>query len=78
MSSIDCITFSCGILSGLTRHSRRSQPTASYRFADAIGVQRVLVNGETIVTEGADTGARPGTVLRSGRDTYTVPIPADL
>jgi N-acyl-D-aspartate/D-glutamate deacylase len=47
-------------------------------FADAIGVQRVLVNGETIVTEGADTGARPGTVLRSGRDTYTVPIPADL
>jgi N-acyl-D-aspartate/D-glutamate deacylase len=47
-------------------------------FADAIGVQRVIVNGTTIVKDGNDTGARPGTVLRSGRDTKTVPIPADL
>jgi N-acyl-D-aspartate/D-glutamate deacylase len=47
-------------------------------FADAIGVQRVIVNGTTIVAEGTQTGALPGKVLRSGRDTYTVPIPADL
>jgi N-acyl-D-aspartate/D-glutamate deacylase len=47
-------------------------------YADAIGVQRVMVNGTTIVESGKDTGARPGTVFRSGRDTYTVPIPADL
>ena len=47
-------------------------------FADAIGVQRVIVNGTTIVNEGKQTGALPGKVLRSGRDTYTVPIPADL
>ena len=46
-------------------------------FADAVGVHRVMVNGTTIVDGGKDTGARPGTVLRSGRDTYTVPIPAD-
>lgn len=46
-------------------------------FADAIGVHRVYVNGTAIVVDGAPTGARPGTVLRSGRDTYTVPIPAD-
>lgn len=46
-------------------------------FADAIGVHRVYVNGTAIVVDGAETGARPGTVLRSGRDTYTVPIPAD-
>jgi N-acyl-D-aspartate/D-glutamate deacylase len=46
-------------------------------YADAIGVHRVMVNGATIVADGKETGARPGTVLRSGRDTYTVPIPAD-
>ncbi len=47
-------------------------------FADAIGVQRVIVNGTTIVNQGTQTGALPGKVLRSGRDTYTVPIPADM
>ena len=36
MSSIDCMTFSCGILSGFTRQSSRSQPTSSYFFADAM------------------------------------------
>ena len=46
-------------------------------FADSIGVNRVIVNGTTIVIDGVATDARPGTVLRSGRDTYTVPIPAD-
>ena len=46
--------------------------------AGAVGVHRVVVNGTTIVQNGADTGTRPGTVLRSGRDTTTVPIPADL
>jgi N-acyl-D-aspartate/D-glutamate deacylase len=47
-------------------------------FADASGVHRVIVNGTTVVADGAPVdNARPGTVLRSGRDTYTVPIPAD-
>jgi N-acyl-D-aspartate/D-glutamate deacylase len=46
-------------------------------FADSVGVSRVIVNGTTIVIDGVATDARPGTVLRSGRDTYTVPIPAD-
>ena len=47
-------------------------------YADAIGVPHVFVNGtRDRRRRGAPTGARPGTVLRSGRDTYTVPIPAD-
>ena len=47
-------------------------------YAEAEGVHRVVVNGTTVVADGTPTGARPGTVMRSGRDTYTVPIPADV
>jgi N-acyl-D-aspartate/D-glutamate deacylase len=40
--------------------------------AGSIGVVRVLVNGTVTVVDGKATGALPGTVLRSGRDTDTV------
>jgi N-acyl-D-aspartate/D-glutamate deacylase len=43
----------------------------------ARGVEHVFVNGVEIVSSGAYTGERPGTVLRSGHSTRTVPIPAD-
>ena len=43
----------------------------------ARGVEHVFVNGVEIVSSGAYTGERPGTVLRSGRATRTMPIPAD-
>jgi len=44
-------------------------------FAESVGVVRVLVNGVETIVDGKPTGALPGTVLRSGRDTYSV-VPA--
>ena len=44
-------------------------------YADAKGIDHVFANGVEIVAHGKDTGARPGTVLRSGRHTRTVEVP---
>jgi N-acyl-D-aspartate/D-glutamate deacylase len=43
-------------------------------YADAKGIEHVFVNGTQIVRDGEHTGALPGTVLRSGKDTRTVPM----
>ena len=45
-------------------------------YADAIGVDHVFVNGTQIVSNGEHTGALPGSVIRSGKDTRTVPLNA--
>ncbi len=53
-------------------------PAGGWRLTGgARGVEHVFVNGVEIVAGGSYTGERPGTVLRSGRATRTVPIPAD-
>lgn len=63
-------TIACGPL-----HTRNDLPAGAGRlYCDAIGVVHVLVNGQPIIAGGESTGALPGTVLRSGRDTRTVPI----
>lgn len=43
-------------------------------YAEAEGIDHVFVAGTEIVQQGEHTGALPGTVLRSGRDTETVPL----
>src|SRR5207302_5797605 len=46
---------------------------ASRLYAEADGVESVFVNGTRIVDAGTFTGATPGTLLKSARDTTTVP-----
>jgi N-acyl-D-aspartate/D-glutamate deacylase len=56
-------------------YNRFDVPGDQFRvYADAIGVDHVFVNGVQIVRNGEHSGALPGTVLRSGRDTKTVPL----
>jgi N-acyl-D-aspartate/D-glutamate deacylase len=38
-------------------------------YAEAPGILKVIVNGTPILEDGAPTGARPGKILKSGRDT---------
>ena len=40
--------------------------------AESYGVEKVFVNGQLTIKEGQPTGALPGRVMRSGRDTETV------
>jgi N-acyl-D-aspartate/D-glutamate deacylase len=44
-------------------------------YAEAAGIESVLVAGTEVVSAGRATGATPGTVLRSGYHTDTVTVP---
>jgi N-acyl-D-aspartate/D-glutamate deacylase len=44
-------------------------------YADAVGIEHVIVNGTCLVERGEYTGALPGVALRPGRDTETRTFP---
>ena len=73
----DVVVFDPATVAAGPIYMREDLPGDQMRlYADAIGVEHVVVNGQQIVEHGQHTGRLPGQVLRSGRDTATRPMPA--
>ncbi len=70
----DLVLFDPATVDHGPERTRYDLPSGAPRLvADAYGITSVLVGGVEVCRDGAATGALPGTVLRSGRDTQTVP-----
>jgi N-acyl-D-aspartate/D-glutamate deacylase len=70
----DLVMFDPATVDHGPERTRYDLPSGAPRLvADARGIASVWVGGVEVCRDGAATGALPGTVLRSGRDTETVP-----
>ena len=70
----DLVLFDPATIDHGPERTRYDLPAGAPRLvADAHGITSVLVDGVEVCRDGVATGALPGTVLRSGRDTRTVP-----
>ena len=70
----DPATIGCGPI--IRRHDLPGGDEQYRLYAEPRGIDHVLVNGVEIVRHGKHTGVLPGTLLRSGKDTRTVPMDA--
>ena len=69
----DLVLFDPAAIDHGPERTRYDSPAGAPRLvADAHGIASVLVGGVEVCRDGVATGALPGTVLRSGRDTHTV------
>jgi N-acyl-D-aspartate/D-glutamate deacylase len=69
----DLVMFDPATIDHGPERTRYDLPSGAPRLvADAYGISSVLVDGVEVCRDGDATGALPGTVLRSGRDTETV------
>jgi N-acyl-D-aspartate/D-glutamate deacylase len=69
----DLVMFDPATIDHGPERTRYDLPAGAPRLvADAYGIASVLVSGVEVCRDGVATGALPGTVLRSGRDTHTV------
>ena len=56
-------------------YTRYDMPAGAGRiYGEAEGIEHVFVNGTEVVRANEFTAARPGRILRSGRDTHTVTV----
>jgi N-acyl-D-aspartate/D-glutamate deacylase len=68
----DIVVFDEDLVGTAPLATRHDLPGGAGRlFAPATGIAHVIVNGTPIVERGSFTDARPGSILRSGRDTAT-------
>jgi N-acyl-D-aspartate/D-glutamate deacylase len=69
----DVVIFDPATVGHGPERTRHDLPGGAPRlYAEATGIERVFVNGVEIARSGAATGAIPGVLLHSGRDTRTV------
>ena len=71
----DLVVFDPQTIAPKPAYTRNDLPGAAGRlYGEAEGIRHVLVNGHEILRDGVFSDARPGTLLRSGRDTETVNV----
>ncbi|HVY11604.1 MAG TPA: amidohydrolase family protein [Mycobacteriales bacterium] len=69
----DLVLFDPDAVDHAVERTRYDLPGGAPRlYAEAEGIASVIVGGVEVCKEGTATGALPGTLLRSGRDTQTV------